>query len=84
MPGTFWASMTSVFVSGLTPPLANVAAIVARSLALTLTEHWRAELQVTSERYAPLRDQSPLGEREAAVPAAGPSGRQLARPRRAV
>ena len=33
------ASTATRFVTGFTPPLASVAAIMARSTALTLTEH---------------------------------------------
>ena len=39
--GTCFGSTTCFFVTGFLPPLARVAAIVARSFALTLTEHWR-------------------------------------------
>ena len=40
-PGTLSASSTFLLVTGLVPPAARVAAIVARSLAFTPMEHWR-------------------------------------------
>ena len=40
-PGTLAESMTRFFVTGFVPPNASVAAIVARSCAFTLIEHWR-------------------------------------------
>jgi hypothetical protein len=39
--GTFSALITCLPVTGLRPPNASVAAIVARSFALTPTEHCR-------------------------------------------
>ena len=38
---TYLLSMHTLPVTGLVPPLASVAAIMARSLALTPTEHCR-------------------------------------------
>ena len=40
-PGTLSASMTCLPVTGFLPPSASVAAIIARSLALTPIEHCR-------------------------------------------
>src|SRR5687767_9251819 len=40
-PGTFAASSTCLPETGFLPPAASVAAIIARSLALTPIEHWR-------------------------------------------
>ena len=38
---TTWRGTTSSPVSGLTPALARVAVMTARSWAVTTTEHWR-------------------------------------------
>ena len=45
---TTFASMTRRPVNGLNPPRASVAAIRARSVLVTLTEHWRKYTSRTS------------------------------------